>query len=69
MNKNTSGTSASTSVSVLGATGSVGRAALDVIEQGNFQVVALCAQKDLEGLVALCRRHRPRFAALGEAHC
>ena len=68
MNKNTSGTSASTSVSVLGATGSVGRAALDVIEQGNFQVVALCAQKDLEGLVALCRRHRPRFAALGEAH-
>ncbi len=55
------------SVSVLGATGSVGRAALQVIEQGNFEVIALCAQKDLEGLVALCRRHRPRFAALGEA--
>ncbi len=55
------------SVSVLGATGSVGRAALEVISQGNFQVVALCAQTDLEGLVALCHRHRPRFAALGDA--
>ena len=55
------------SVSVLGATGSVGRAALEVISQGNFQVVALCAQTDLAGLVALCHRHRPRFAALGDA--
>ena len=55
------------SVSVLGATGSVGRAALEVILQGNFRTVALCARKDLDGLVALCRRHRPRFAALSEA--
>ena len=55
------------SVSVLGATGSVGRAALQVILQGNFRVVALCAQKNLDALVDLCRRHRPRFAALSDA--
>ncbi len=66
-NRHTDETLPRVSVSVLGATGSVGRAALQVIAQSNFQAVALCAHKDLEGLVALCKRHRPRFAALREA--
>ena len=52
------------SVSVLGATGTVGRASLEVCEQAGFRVVALCAANDIDGLVELCARHRPDFAAL-----
>jgi 1-deoxy-D-xylulose-5-phosphate reductoisomerase len=53
-------------VCVLGATGSVGMATLDVIERHpqRFEVFAVTAQRRLDELLALCVRWRPRFAAV-----
>jgi 1-deoxy-D-xylulose-5-phosphate reductoisomerase len=53
-------------ISVLGATGSIGDSALDVIARhpDRFAVVALTAQRQWEKLALLCRRHRPEVAAL-----
>jgi 1-deoxy-D-xylulose-5-phosphate reductoisomerase len=54
---------------VLGATGSVGAATLDVIERHpeRFEVVALTAQRRIDDLLAQCVRWRPRFAAVATA--
>ena len=54
------------SVSVLGATGSIGDSALDVISRhpDRFAVSALTACRQWEKLAELCRRHRPAVAAL-----
>jgi 1-deoxy-D-xylulose-5-phosphate reductoisomerase len=59
----------SRSVTILGATGSVGRSTLDLIarEPDRFEVVALTAHRDVEGLAELARRHRPRLAVIGDA--
>jgi 1-deoxy-D-xylulose-5-phosphate reductoisomerase len=56
-------------VCVLGATGSVGMATLDVIERHpqRFEVFALTAQRRIDELLALCVRWRPRFAAVATA--
>jgi 1-deoxy-D-xylulose-5-phosphate reductoisomerase len=56
-------------VALLGATGSIGRAALDVIGRhpDRFELIALAAHRDSEGLAALCREFRPRYAALADA--
>ncbi|WP_284617020.1 1-deoxy-D-xylulose-5-phosphate reductoisomerase [Aquabacterium humicola] len=53
-------------VCILGATGSVGLSTLDVIalHPDRFEVFALTAQQRVDELVALCRRWRPRFAAV-----
>jgi len=53
-------------VSVLGATGSIGDSALDVIARHSerFTVTALTAHRQWERLAELCIRHRPRVAAL-----
>jgi len=53
-------------VSILGATGSIGDSALDVIARhpGRYQVVALSAHRRWDKLADLCRRHRPRLAAM-----
>ena len=53
-------------VCVLGATGSVGTATLDVIGRHpeRFEVFALTAQRRLDDLFAQCARFRPRFAAV-----
>ena len=54
---------------VLGATGSVGMSTLDVValHPDRFEVFALTAQKRVEELFGLCRRFKPRFAAVGTA--
>ena len=54
-------------VCILGATGSVGMATLDVIGRHpeRFEVFALTAHKRLDELLALCLRYKPRFAAVG----
>ena len=59
----------SRSVTILGATGSVGRSTLDLIarEPDRFETVALTAHRDVEGLATLARRHRPRLAVIGDA--
>jgi 1-deoxy-D-xylulose-5-phosphate reductoisomerase len=51
---------------ILGATGSVGQATLDVAgaHPDRFQVFALTAHRRIDDLLALCVRHRPRFAAV-----
>jgi 1-deoxy-D-xylulose-5-phosphate reductoisomerase len=51
---------------VLGATGSVGVATLDVAARHpeRFEIFALTAHHRIDELLALCVRHRPRFAAV-----
>ncbi|MGE5248099.1 MAG: 1-deoxy-D-xylulose-5-phosphate reductoisomerase [Verrucomicrobiota bacterium] len=53
-------------VVVLGATGSVGRNALDVIARfpRRFRATALCAGSNARALVALARRYRPEAVCL-----
>ena len=52
---------------ILGATGSVGMATLDVVSRhpDRFEIVALTAQSRLDDLLALCIRFRPRYAVVG----
>ncbi|NRF68582.1 1-deoxy-D-xylulose-5-phosphate reductoisomerase [Aquincola sp. S2] len=56
-------------VCILGATGSVGLSTLEVIalHPERFEVFALTAQQRVDELIALCRRWRPRFAAVATA--
>jgi 1-deoxy-D-xylulose-5-phosphate reductoisomerase len=56
-------------LAVLGATGSIGLNTLDVASRhpGQFKVVALSAHRDIEGMITLCLRHRPRYAVMGDA--
>jgi 1-deoxy-D-xylulose-5-phosphate reductoisomerase len=56
------------SVTILGATGSVGRSTLDLIarERSGFDVVALTAHRDVAGLAELALRFRPRQAVIGD---
>jgi len=57
------------SISILGATGSIGGSTLDLIEraeEGTFELLALTAQRDVEGLAAAARRTRARRAVIGD---
>jgi 1-deoxy-D-xylulose-5-phosphate reductoisomerase len=53
-------------VAILGATGSIGASALDVIaaHPDRFQVAALTANHRWEALLELARRHRPAYVGL-----
>ncbi len=54
------------SIAILGATGSIGASALDVIARhpDRFTVTALCANRRWDALLELVRRFRPPYAAL-----
>ena len=54
------------SISLLGATGSIGDSTLDVVlrHPDRFAVVALAARSQWEKLAVLCRRFSPKLAAL-----
>ena len=54
------------SIAILGATGSIGTQALDIIEKypGRFRASALAAASDSRGLFALARKFRPDACAL-----
>jgi 1-deoxy-D-xylulose-5-phosphate reductoisomerase len=56
-------------ITILGATGSVGRSTLDLVERerDRFEIVALTAHRDVAGLAELARRFRPRLAVIGDA--
>lgn len=54
----------SKTISILGATGSIGRQTLDVAEQLGLRVAALAAHMDVERLEAQVRKFRPRLAVL-----
>jgi 1-deoxy-D-xylulose-5-phosphate reductoisomerase len=55
-------------VAVLGATGSIGTSALDVISRhpGEMRAAVLAAGRNVEALLELCRRHRPDDAAIAD---
>jgi len=55
-------------VAVLGATGSIGTSALDVIARHphRLQPSVLAAGRQVDALVALCRTHRPQHAVIAE---
>jgi 1-deoxy-D-xylulose-5-phosphate reductoisomerase len=55
-------------VAVLGATGSIGASALDVVARHpeRFRVGALSAHSQVEPLIALCRQHRPQHAVIAD---
>jgi 1-deoxy-D-xylulose-5-phosphate reductoisomerase len=54
------------SLTILGATGSVGRSTLDVVSrhQGSYRVHALTAHTSSDELLELCRKHNPCVAVL-----
>ena len=56
-------------VSILGATGSVGTSTLDLVERepDRFEVIALTAAKNVAGLADAARRTSARLAVIGEA--
>ncbi|HEU4814414.1 MAG TPA: 1-deoxy-D-xylulose-5-phosphate reductoisomerase [Xanthomonadaceae bacterium] len=60
---------AARNVAVLGATGSIGASALDVIARhpGRLRASVLAAGSNVDALVALCATHRPAHAAVADA--
>ena len=56
-------------VAILGATGSIGASALDVIARHpqRFRVTALAAHRKVDELVALCVRFKPELAVIADA--
>jgi 1-deoxy-D-xylulose-5-phosphate reductoisomerase len=55
-------------IAVLGATGSIGTSALDVIARhpGALRATVLGAGRNVDALVALCARHRPEHAVIAD---
>lgn len=58
-----------TGVSILGSTGSIGKSTLDVLARhaDRYQVVALSANTDVQGMLQQCLVFRPRVAAMADA--
>jgi 1-deoxy-D-xylulose-5-phosphate reductoisomerase len=56
-------------IAVLGATGSIGASTLDVIARhpARFRVAALTANRQVDELAELCRRHRPDYVCVADA--
>ena len=56
-------------VAVLGATGSIGTAALDVIARhpDHLRARVLAAGRNVQALIDLCRRHRPHHAVIADS--
>ena len=55
-------------VAVLGATGSIGRSTLDVLQRhpDRYQVTLLSAHRSVDDMEALCRTHQPTHAVMGD---
>jgi 1-deoxy-D-xylulose-5-phosphate reductoisomerase len=58
-------------ITILGATGSVGRSTIDIVRRRPeaFVVEALTAHRDVAGLVELARQLRPKFVAIADPAC
>jgi 1-deoxy-D-xylulose-5-phosphate reductoisomerase len=56
------------SVTLLGATGSIGASTIDLLKRNreNYRVEAVCANRNAEALAALARELGARFAAVGD---
>ena len=57
------------SVTVLGATGSIGRSTAALLEGGGFVVEALVAGRDVAGLAAQARKLRAKLAVVADETC
>ena len=55
-------------IAILGSTGSIGLSTLDVVARhaDRYDVVALSANTDVEGMLAQCRRFRPQLVAMAD---
>lgn len=55
-------------ISILGATGSIGKSTLEVLalHQDKYQVIALTANRNVEQMVSLCQRHKPKYAVMAD---
>lgn len=64
-------TAAPRSIAILGATGSIGASALDVIARHpqRFRANVLTAHRNVAKLTALCARHRPDLAVIADESC
>ena len=58
-------------VAILGATGSIGASALDVITRhpDRFRASVLSAHRNVTALAELCARHQPDLAIIADANC
>jgi 1-deoxy-D-xylulose-5-phosphate reductoisomerase len=58
-------------LTVLGATGSIGKSTLDLVARSpdRFEIVALTAQTNAVALAALARQHRAKLAVIGDEKC
>ena len=58
-------------IAILGATGSVGRSTLDLVERSpeRFEVVALTAQRNVDALAEAARRTGARLAVVADESC
>ena len=58
-------------IAVLGATGSIGASALDVIARhpGRLRATLLAAGSQVDALLALCRTHQPAHAVIADESC
>ncbi len=56
-------------LTVLGSTGSIGVSTLDVVARhpDRYRVVALTANRDVQGLLQQCRQFQPAFAVMADA--
>ncbi|MEI6301479.1 MAG: 1-deoxy-D-xylulose-5-phosphate reductoisomerase [Betaproteobacteria bacterium] len=56
-------------ITILGATGSIGRSTLDVVARhpGRYKIYALTANRKHDELAELCRLHRPEYAVMADA--
>ncbi|TCK18451.1 1-deoxy-D-xylulose 5-phosphate reductoisomerase [Thiogranum longum] len=55
-------------MTILGATGSIGVSTLDVIERNpdRYRVIALTANRDVDGLLRQCIDHQPHYAVMAD---
>lgn len=58
-------------ITVLGATGSIGKSTLDVISRHpeRFAVFALTANTQVEAMLKLCLKHSPKYAVMVDESC
>ncbi|NOX08277.1 MAG: 1-deoxy-D-xylulose-5-phosphate reductoisomerase [Gammaproteobacteria bacterium] len=58
-------------VCLLGATGSIGGSTLDVLRQhsDSYQLIAVTANRDVEGLFLICQHFQPHYAVLADERC
>jgi len=57
-------------ITILGATGSIGQSTLDIValHPDRYEIFALTANTSDRKMESVCRRFKPRFAVMGNAH-